>query len=155
MAKKIVDAVRPLPFTITKDDVRKAERNNPNKCSVAQGLLATHTEYQRVHVGPKITKVVTATTITRYMTPKVLKNAIPVFDNSGVWGLPPGTYMLGAVPPSERLGQRSFRAGSWVIKERTNGTLTVKSKGGTRQVKWSGGTRRLSARTIRRVGFYA
>lgn len=155
MRRNILDANRSLPLIITEEDVKRAKKCDPNFCVIANAMFGTYPDIENVHVGPSFTKVVRATTITRHMTPPIIKRAIAHFDRTGEWGLPPGTYTLGAVPKSQRLGARSLRANSWVVESKGKGKLAIQSEGGTRRVMFTGTKRSLTARRITRVETYA
>ena len=108
---KVKDATRPLEFRITNEQVKIARQGDPQHCVVAEGLSACLGDYfDGVEVGAAFTKVYTGDKVTRYRTPKALRKAIPVFDRTGKWLLPPGTYRLLTVDPAHKLGHKKKKS---------------------------------------------
>ncbi len=100
--KKIVNARIPLKIFIEQRHVKVAKCSDPEGCVLAQAILGSIGElFERVLVGSTITKIITHDRVIRYRTPNAIKKAIPIFDATGAWNLPPGTYNLGAVTKKE------------------------------------------------------
>jgi hypothetical protein len=116
MLRKPVDASKPLCFKIKEDHVVVARCSDPSKCVIAQALNdALGDFFEGVEVGMTVVKIYTAGKETRYSTPNKLRRAIPVFDKTGQWNLPPGEYTLLPPSPTVRLGARP---GRWKVKHK-------------------------------------
>ncbi len=111
------DPTRPITFEITAKHIKLAKQCDQSGCVVALALLDHVGDlFEEVLVGSTVTKIVTKLEVLRYRTPAKLRTAIPIFDRTGSWELPPGKYTLGVYKPSGTGG-----------KDKT-GTLTGKSK---------------------------
>ena len=105
-----VDATKPLTFRITKAFIAMAKCKDPAKCVIALAVMALLGDlFDGIEVGTNITKLYTPGKEIRYSTPSSLRNAIRVFDTTGMWNLPEGEYTFLPVPPSDRLGARPNR----------------------------------------------
>jgi len=105
-----VDATKPLPFRITRAHIALAKCKDPSQCVVALAVMALLGDFfDGIEVGTNITKIYSTGKETRYQTPSSLRNAIRVFDKTGLWNLPEGEYVFLPVTPSNRLGARPNR----------------------------------------------
>lgn len=113
MAKrKKVNATKPIEITITPSHIKKAKCGDPAACVVAQALMDRFGDlFDGCEVGTTVTRIITATQVIRYSTPHQLKRAIPVFDRTGQWELPPGNYILGIPKPRPRRWEKAKRQG--------------------------------------------
>jgi hypothetical protein len=94
-SRLLVDARRPLALIVTNRHVELAHCGDPRACVVAQAAIDALGElFEEIQVGTNVTKIVTATKVIRYQTPWALREAIPVFDETGEWLLADGTYTL-------------------------------------------------------------
>lgn len=92
-----VDATTPLRVLVTSAHIKNAVRGDPCQCvmglAIKEGCISGSIE--QVFVGSNIVKVVMSDRrIVRYSTPVELRLAIPVYDKTGEWGLPPGDIIL-------------------------------------------------------------
>src|SRR4051812_41236665 len=105
--RKLEDAKKPLTFKINHKHVALAKCGDPNNCVVAQAINDALGDYfDGVEVGSSVTKVYSPDKVLRYATPNKLKRAIPHFDKTKQWDLPPGEYSLLPPPKSMRQGAR-------------------------------------------------
>jgi len=122
MGKRVVrDATNPLSFNMTDLDKKKAVPFDEQNCAVAIPLKRNLGGFcERVFVGPTVVKIMTPGMVTRYKTPKVIQDAIPEFDKTGVWKLPSGRYTLYPVPKSMKLGKKAKKSKSKVRKRKSS-----------------------------------
>jgi hypothetical protein len=114
------DATKPITFAIKEKHAREAEPGDPCKCVVARALQDTFGDFlQGVFIGPQISKVVTKTEVIRFRTPAALAKAIPIFDTTGQWNLPPGTYTLRKYGMKNRFHTMSRTGGTRKPKARS------------------------------------
>lgn len=113
--KTVEDAVKPITITITQRHVEVAKCGDAGACVVAQACLDVWGQVlEAIQVGTHIIKLVFPTKIIRYVTPSPISRALPVFDKTGLWSLPPGQYTLLVPTGCESKGFRGPRAGGWV-----------------------------------------
>ncbi len=117
----IKDSQLPLFFDIKPAHVKKAKCKDPEHCVIAEAMRdAFGFQFESVLVGASITKIIMPHMVMRFATPKVLREALKVFDNTGKWNLPPGTHALQPPTPTMQLGGRPSR---WhKHKKDTNGS---------------------------------
>jgi hypothetical protein len=97
----IVDATKPLLVTINATDIRHSVRKDGDYCAAAMALCRDDKiEDAFVHLGR--TYVRYWNRWVRYLTSAALRRNLISFDQKGVFT--PGTYRLGAPPPSAQLG---------------------------------------------------
>ena len=99
-AKKFVemDATIPFAVNITEEDLKKAKPGDMDHCAVAEAIRR-QLGGAEVRVGSKITCVMKSGTIVRFLTPRPIALQLPVFDKTGCWALPFGTYVF--KPPTK------------------------------------------------------
>lgn len=99
----VKDAKKPIVLHITKSDITKGAKKNPEACAAA---LACEREYHideaRVHLSR--TYLRKGKKWTRYMTPKALRTEIVAFDRGGTFE--PGDYVLANPNPAKKLGAK-------------------------------------------------
>jgi len=109
----IIESDDHLALVITDAHVKAAKCGDPAKCVVAQAL---HAHYGAMadgfEIGTNISKVYSEASkrIVRFATSAPLARSIKVFDETGQWHLPPGTYYLRPLPKSYR------REARWLAK---------------------------------------
>src|SRR5437879_4720114 len=100
----IIDAKKPYPFNITEAHSVRGCQLDANYCAVAEALKDSyHTQKKKilaVQVGVKRTVLVLPGKEIRYQTPKVLADALRVFDETHVLDVPAGKYRLLPLPKS-------------------------------------------------------
>lgn len=102
---KVMDAKITLVLDISKKDIERAKPGDMDNCVVAQALqrqLGTH----QVCVGRNITSVLKEDVLVRFKTPNVLAKNLRIFDKTGCWSLPEGTYELKPPTPSYKITVR-------------------------------------------------
>lgn len=100
MRLKIREPRKPLKFTITKEHIKRAKRNDPCKCVIAQALADTE-RVLSCEVNACITTVSVRGGAERYQTTPELRKGLENWDNGGDWELDPGEYALMPVAPSQ------------------------------------------------------
>jgi hypothetical protein len=98
-----------LLFSINENHVCNAKRSDPCQCVIAQALIEKYKEsVLEVHVlATAITIILSGGRMMRFRTPKVLREGLTNFDETGEWNLPVGVYKLEPVQKSQtRLHQR-------------------------------------------------
>lgn len=106
----VKDATRSITVRITPQHVRLAKCGDPAECVIAQALTAALGDMlEGVQVGSTIIKVYVPGKVLRYTTPAAVRRAIPVFDKTGQWSLPPGEYTLSVPSTTAKLGGRPNR----------------------------------------------
>ena len=107
------DAKKPFTFVITPGHVENAKCGRPDECVVAQALLDSPLGplLEGAEVGMVATKVYTGERVLRFNTPNKLRRAIPVFDITGYWQLPPGEYTLLPYKKRPRRWEKAKRRG--------------------------------------------
>lgn len=127
--REIKDAKKPLTFKISPKHVVVAKCGDPNNCVVAQAINDALGDYfDGVEVGSSVTKVFSPGKVVRYATPNKLKRAIPHFDITKQWDLPPGEYSLLPPPASMRIGARPNRWKKKSVKKTTAGRDMFKGR---------------------------
>jgi len=110
--KTIKNATKPMTITIDRLHIKKAKCGDPAACVVAQALTDRFGDlFTGCEVGSNVTKIVTETQVIRYSTPNALRRAIPIFDKTGQWELPPGDYTLMPYKPRPRRWEKAKRNG--------------------------------------------
>ncbi len=103
----VVDATKPLPLYIGKNDVRLGATKDPASCAAARALCRKKGIQQaRVHIGR--TYVLVGKKWIRYLTPDSLRAEIVSFDRGG--SLVGGFFRLAAMARSKRTGKRQGTA---------------------------------------------
>ncbi len=106
------NAKKPITITITPSHVRKAKCGDPAACVVAQALLDTFGDlFEGCEIGARVIRIITETKVVRYSTPHKLTKAIPVFDDTKRWNLPPGEYTLMPYKSRPRRWEKAKRRG--------------------------------------------
>jgi hypothetical protein len=100
-----------LKFEITAKHCNSAVRKNPCKCVVAQALYARcGVNLAAIHVLPTTTTLVYLSgKISIYRTPRILRDGLKSFDETGEWDLAEGTYYLLPRKKSDQPGERAKR----------------------------------------------
>ena len=102
----VIDAIEPLPITITKNDVRSGAKKNANSCAAAQAICRAGFTEARVHAARTYVRRPDGKWM-RYATPLALRAEIVAFDRGGIFE--PGDYALHPIQPSQTIGQRAKR----------------------------------------------
>ena len=99
--KSVVDAKKDLVITITSDDVKRANKRDPNSCAAARACLRqVKCVSARVHISQTYLEV--GNKWVRYVTPASLRTEIVSFDRSV--NFEPGEHLLKRPPPGKKLG---------------------------------------------------
>lgn len=96
-------------LTITAIDILMGERCNTKSCVIAEAIKRADPDVQAIEVGISITKITMAGVVVRYANNPRVSKAISIFDKTGKWTLPPGTYEFHAPKGTQRLGSRPSR----------------------------------------------
>jgi hypothetical protein len=101
--KKLYYATAILEFQITDQDIKNAKCKDPNACVIAQAVRRQFGDFfEEVHVGARITKIVSSDRVVAYGTSETLAKGLRIFDLTGDWRLTPGYYRLNPVAPSDQ-----------------------------------------------------
>jgi hypothetical protein len=124
-----------LKFEINESHCETAVRKDPCRCVIAQVMYEKFGDsLASIHVLPTTTTLVYHNgRMTVYRTPRILRDGLKSFDETGVWDLAVGTYYLLPRKRSERYGMKKLRS---------------KSKTGKPPVKRGPYARRLDPRMI-------
>lgn len=99
----VIDAKRALKITITKADIRRADRKKPNSCAIARACKRQLSAKEvRVHLSRTYVRM-NDTNWLRFMTPTPLRSEIVAFDRGGTFA--PGDYNLIKPDASHKLGR--------------------------------------------------
>ncbi len=99
---KVLNAERPLRFSIKMIHILRATQLLGKSCVVAQALK-DHRDIVDVYIGSAVCQVEFKDgTILKYKTSKVLSIGLNHWDKSGDWKLPEGEYTLEVIPQSQR-----------------------------------------------------
>jgi len=101
-----------LKFEISEKHCNTAVRKDPCRCVIAQAMYEKFGDsLASIHVLPTTTTLVYhAGRVVVYRTPRVLRNGLKRFDETGEWSLEPGTYYLLPRKKSERYALKKQRA---------------------------------------------
>jgi hypothetical protein len=100
----VFDAKRPLVLHVTRSDIAKADRKEPNNCAIARACRRElHVVEARIHLGRTYLRL-NAHNWTRYATPKAARDEIIAFDRGG--SFEPGEILLAPVKHSQKLGTK-------------------------------------------------
>jgi hypothetical protein len=125
----LVDATKPRFVKITNDDIRDAIPKDGDYCAAAMALCREEAiEDAYVYMGR--TYIRFHNRWVRYLTPSNLRRQLISFDKKGVFE--PGTYRLGAPPPTARLGSGYHTYYAQVRSQRTKPRAIVHRVKGVR-----------------------
>jgi len=97
----VVDAKKPVVIHVTKTDVTKGQKAEPEACAMAQACMR-ELKVARVRINIGRTYILFGKVWHRYKTPASIAREIVSFDRGATFE--PGTYRIAPVMPSLRLG---------------------------------------------------
>lgn len=101
----IIDSKKSIKITITKNDIDKADKKEPNDCAVARACRRElKIKEARIHLGRVYLRANEGNWV-RYMTLPPLRAEIIAFDRGGTFAA--GEYTLKSIPPSHKLGKKT------------------------------------------------
>jgi hypothetical protein len=99
----VVDATKPLTFTVTRRDTKRGDIKDPEACAIALACRRTlHSDSVRVHL--QVTYIKVGTHWLRYITPNSVRTEIVAFDRGGMFS--PGVYTLNPPKAAKKLGRK-------------------------------------------------
>ena len=93
--KPVIDSKQPLTFTVSDGDVKRSERNSPEKCAGACAIKRLNPNVEEVHMHRFVTMVEFPDRVIRYQTPRGLRDQLLIFDAAQKFE--PGRYHLAKV----------------------------------------------------------
>jgi hypothetical protein len=97
---RVADATKPITITVTKRDVQKSSKKNPENCAMACSFKRRGWDSAIIHRSTAY--LVRGDLAVRYFVPQSVVREIVSFDRHGDFR--PGDYHLSAIDPSRRIG---------------------------------------------------